>query len=322
MSIYDNDPEMKSVMENYNRQTSQRFQEYNERIIKNRQKCKEECEKDIQKIILKDKIEKELAEKFVNLETNIDTNAIPTCVCEKSVADKVEKGCLKCGYGLGTVAPTVGLIGSVSVNVWKTTLIDVAIELAKEAGVAAGKAAGLKAGKDVVIKALEFIEVDKFFPGIFKNIRNITHYADVKNFVGAIVKEHAENCGGGITYGGVNKCNAFEIKLGLFEAETGKTYGAPARSEIPKIINKYVADATTVANAKTVKVTAAKTAEFEVAKKGVIEAASYDWYATVGYSVLAIIIIILIMIIIYLILRYRRKKKMKKKLQYIKLLEE
>ncbi|ETW15000.1 hypothetical protein PFFVO_06089, partial [Plasmodium falciparum Vietnam Oak-Knoll (FVO)] len=203
----------------------------------------------------------------------------------------------------GGIAPTVGLIGSVAVHVWKPVALKAAIKAALNAASndisAAAEAAGIEAGKDVVIKALEFIEVHKFFPGIFKNIGNITHYADVKNFVGAIVKEHAQNCGGGITYGGVNTCNAFEIKLGLFKAETGKTYGAPANIEIPKIINKYVADATTVANAKSAEVAAAKKAAILETSTKAIETTSYNLYAAIGYSILAILIIVLIMVIIY-----------------------
>ncbi|SOS81880.1 PIR protein, putative [Plasmodium sp.] len=61
MPNYDKDPDMKSVRENFDRQTSERFEEYDERMITNRQKYKEQCDKDIQKIILKDKIDKSLA---------------------------------------------------------------------------------------------------------------------------------------------------------------------------------------------------------------------------------------------------------------------
>ncbi|ETW27267.1 hypothetical protein PFFCH_05306 [Plasmodium falciparum FCH/4] len=42
MPNYDNDPEMKEMMENFDRQTSQRFKEYDERMIEKRQKCKEQ----------------------------------------------------------------------------------------------------------------------------------------------------------------------------------------------------------------------------------------------------------------------------------------
>ncbi|EUT90280.1 hypothetical protein PFAG_01212 [Plasmodium falciparum Santa Lucia] len=110
-SKYENDPEMKEVMENFDRQTSERFRKYDERIQDKRKQFKEQCEKDIQKIILKDKIEKQLSQQFSKLQTNIETNDIPTCICEKSVAEKVEKTCLKCGEILGTVVPELGLIG-------------------------------------------------------------------------------------------------------------------------------------------------------------------------------------------------------------------
>ncbi|CDO61664.1 rifin [Plasmodium reichenowi] len=90
-----NDAEMKSVKENFDRQTSQRFEEYEERMKDKRQKHKEQRDKNIQKIILKDKIEKPLEE-------------------------KVEKYCLICGCGLGGgVAPFVGLFGGLAVNEMK-----------------------------------------------------------------------------------------------------------------------------------------------------------------------------------------------------------
>ncbi|KOB86420.1 hypothetical protein PFDG_02074 [Plasmodium falciparum Dd2] len=108
---YDSDTEMKRVMENFSKQTQQRFHEYDERMKTTRQKCREQCDKEIQKIILKDKLEKQMEQQLTTLETKIDTNDIPTCVCEKSMADKVEKGCLRCGGILSTAFPEFGLIG-------------------------------------------------------------------------------------------------------------------------------------------------------------------------------------------------------------------
>ncbi|SOS78225.1 rifin [Plasmodium sp. gorilla clade G1] len=113
-SNYDNDSEMIKVMENFDLQTSQRFEEYNERMKEKRKQCKEQCDNDIQKIILKDKIEKEMTEKLTALQTDITTEDIPTCICEKSLEDKIEKSCLKCEGILGTAGPELGLIsGSV-----------------------------------------------------------------------------------------------------------------------------------------------------------------------------------------------------------------
>ncbi|KOB87017.1 hypothetical protein PFDG_03054 [Plasmodium falciparum Dd2] len=116
-SNYENDQEMKDVIKEFNDRTAQRFEEYNERMQVKKNQCKEQCEKDIQKIILKDKIQKELTEKFSTLQTNIDTNELPICVCEKSVADKVEKTCLKCGRNLIGFVPPLALIGIKSVYI-------------------------------------------------------------------------------------------------------------------------------------------------------------------------------------------------------------
>ncbi|ETW43940.1 hypothetical protein PFNF135_01699 [Plasmodium falciparum NF135/5.C10] len=106
---------MKDVIKEFNDRTAQRFEEYNERMQVKKNQCKEQCDKEIQQIILKDKIEKELTERFSALETKIDTNDILTCICEKSVADKVEKTCLKCGRILGTAVPELSLIGGIAV---------------------------------------------------------------------------------------------------------------------------------------------------------------------------------------------------------------
>ncbi|EWC75658.1 surface antigen [Plasmodium falciparum UGT5.1] len=85
---YDNDCEMKKIMENFDRVTRRRFEEYNE--------------------------EKELTEKLSTLQTDISTNDIPTCVCEKSVADKVEKTFFfGCGGILCTAVPGWSIICSI-----------------------------------------------------------------------------------------------------------------------------------------------------------------------------------------------------------------
>ncbi|KNG77119.1 rifin [Plasmodium falciparum IGH-CR14] len=133
-SNYDNDPEMKEVMEIFDRQTSERFREYDERMKTTRQKCKDKCDEAIQKIILKDKMEKQMAQQLTTLETKIDTNDIPTCICEKSMAGKVEKTCLKCGGILGTFVPELGLIGGSALYATAQTAalkvgVDKAIEL-------------------------------------------------------------------------------------------------------------------------------------------------------------------------------------------------
>ncbi|KNC35206.1 rifin [Plasmodium falciparum RAJ116] len=147
---YNNDPGMKQVMDDFDRQTQQRFHEYEQRMIKNRKECKEQCEKDIQKLILKEKIQKELKEKFSALQIDISTHDIPTCVCEKSVADKTEKFCLKCGYGLGGALTSWEIFGYTGIYGWA----NYASLRAHEAGVKAG------------IKAV--LDMLTYLPGISK----------------------------------------------------------------------------------------------------------------------------------------------------------
>ncbi|ETW43497.1 hypothetical protein PFNF135_02410 [Plasmodium falciparum NF135/5.C10] len=55
MPNYDNDPQIKELMDNFNKQTQQRLREYDDRMVEKRKLCKEQCDKEIQKIILKDK---------------------------------------------------------------------------------------------------------------------------------------------------------------------------------------------------------------------------------------------------------------------------
>ncbi|SOS81749.1 PIR protein, putative [Plasmodium sp.] len=155
-SIYDNDEDMKTVKENFDRQTSHRFEEYDERMIKKRQKCKEQCEKDIQQIIEKDKV-------------------------QKSLEEKIEKCCLKCGCGLGGVAAGVGLFGGLGTYGWKISATAAAYETAKKAGI--------KAGIDIVIVK---IKAKNIFQSIWtidlSNFINESNYKTVEGLAGAVTK--------------------------------------------------------------------------------------------------------------------------------------
>ncbi|ETW55800.1 hypothetical protein PFUGPA_02244 [Plasmodium falciparum Palo Alto/Uganda] len=330
-SIYDNDPQMKEVMENFIKQTQPRFEEYDERMKTTRQKCKEQCDKEIQKIILKDKLEKQMEEQLTTLETKIDTNDIPTCVCEKSLADKVEKGCLKCGYGLGTVAPTVGLIGSVAVHAWKPKALEVAIAAALKANATkisvVAEAAGELAGKEAVIAGLKELGLQNIADQPLVSYFTTTPFNKASIITKALFNDYVNICvprptGSGHLLGTVARDPICESVWSKFVPIGSGLDRNAIRNAIEIKVESMVSQAKDVAGDKVAEVTAAKELVIETAQKEAIEIASYNWYTTIGYSVLAILIIVLIMVIIYLILRYRRKKKMKKKLQYIKLLEE
>ncbi|SCM18770.1 PIR protein, putative [Plasmodium sp.] len=262
-SIYDNDPDMKSVKENFDRQISQRFEEYDESMITQRQKRKEQRDKDIQKIILKDKV-------------------------EKSLAEKVEKGCFRCGCSLGVVAAGVGIIGPVAVK----GLENAAMLVAAQKGIEAGMEAAIQGVK----KIYSLGEVESVN---FGEVVTATNFSD-QNLLGQALQTLANDiCG----EGGAGCDKSFCL---LADGKNAAGFAEGIAQQARAVAIK-AGDA-------------AKTAE----KVGISLAntESSSSYLAIGYSVLAILIILLIMIIIYLILRYRRKKKMNKKLQYTKLLNQ
>ncbi|SOS78639.1 PIR protein, putative [Plasmodium sp. gorilla clade G1] len=146
-SIYDTDPDMKTVKEIFDRQTSQRLEEYNERMNKNRQKCKEQCDKDIQQIISKEKI-------------------------QKSLEEKVEKGCLRCGCGLGCgVAPVWGLVS----GLWYATWLQYVAK------------SPIQKGIEAVISQLEGMPGINRLPGFnLANIINAKNYSSSSLIIQAI----------------------------------------------------------------------------------------------------------------------------------------
>ncbi|ETW31240.1 hypothetical protein PFFCH_01327, partial [Plasmodium falciparum FCH/4] len=76
---------------------------------------------------------------LVALYRDIFTEDIPTCICEKSLSDKVEKTCLKCGGILGGgLEPTVGLLGTVVVNQLAKATTVTSIEFATQEGIKSG----------------------------------------------------------------------------------------------------------------------------------------------------------------------------------------
>ncbi|CDO61998.1 rifin [Plasmodium reichenowi] len=325
---YDHDPEMKKVMENFNRQTSQRFHEYDNRMVEKRKECKEQCDKEIQKIILKDKLEKELTEKFTTLETKITTDDIPTCVCKKSLADKTEKFCLKCGVNVGggvTLSSGVlGGIGGLAINMWKPKALEVAIDKAITAGAAKISAAGIKAGNtrgmDVVTAGLRKMGIEEYCREIFNTFVATNRYTGVTELYDEIYAKHNLICNLGVT-GKDNMCTQFDTELGAMVPGVNDN-GPPPAQAIEQGLKEILGEATEAAAEAAEAAGVAEKATIKAAQEKAIEATSYNWYTTISYSIIAIEVIVLIMVIIYLILRYRRKKKMKKKLQYIKLLKE
>ncbi|EWC77310.1 surface antigen, partial [Plasmodium falciparum UGT5.1] len=329
---YDNDPEMKRVMQQFVDRTTQRFHEYDERMKTTRQKCKDKCDKEIQNIILKDKLEKELAEKFVTLHTDIQSDAIPTCVCEKSLADKVEKNCMKCAQNLGgIVAPSSGVLVGIAegaLYAWKPTAIAAAMELAKQAGAAKGLAEGAQVGIQEVMKGL-LTDLSLSKEGIQQMglVLSATNYKDVTMITEAVYAKINGTCLPGLAPSGrfsvadtyKSFCDSM-LEKPLF---THRVLDSDLiKNDIETYVKKIVSQAKTTADAAAESVTQDTTATLTIEKTGVVQTTYMGYQTAIIVSIAAIVVIVLVMVIIYLILRYRRKKKMKKKLQYIKLLEE
>ncbi|SCM18788.1 PIR protein, putative [Plasmodium sp.] len=298
-SIYDKDPDMKAVKENFDRQTSHRFEKYEERMSKKRQKCKEQCDKDIQKIIVKDKI-------------------------DKSLSEKMEKGCLMCGCGLGGVAAAVGLIGAVAVSELKKAAMAKAAAAAVEEGAAAGLKAGEAAGVSKVIELIKSkFRVSTLFGEELGSIFNATNYTKETVISHAVFSEYQKSsCMALGTLSSTEKpiCTAVQ-ELGLVQGHV-EGNGLLSKQVIDMTVKGIVSNAKIAADTKVGDVTVVETYTLKLKNIAAVQSEFNIYITSIYASVIAILIIVLIMVIIYLILRYRRKKKMKKKQQYIKLLKK
>ncbi|SCM18904.1 PIR protein, putative [Plasmodium sp.] len=294
MPNYDNYPDMNSVKENFHKQTEERFHEYDKRIIKNRQKCKEKCDREIQKIILKDKMEKTLAE-------------------------KVEKGCLKCGCGLGCIATSVGVLGTAVVNVLRKGAMAAAVDAAIVKGAAEGSSAGHVAGVSKFIDGLKALGIEKLGIGHLETFYTTKPFSEVSYLPKFIHQQYEANCSAMLSY---TKpfCNDVGNKLNLLARPSG-TY-MQTETIIAGKLNEVVTQVTEVAEAASEATTGKVTAGAIKTNITVVDATYTSSQTAIIVSVVVILVIILIMVIIYLILRYRRKKKMNKKLQYTELLNQ
>ncbi|SOV74853.1 rifin PIR protein, putative [Plasmodium reichenowi] len=266
-SIYDKNADIKSVKENFDRQTSQRFEEYEERMKDKRQKRKEERDKNIQKIIEKDKM-------------------------EKSLAEKIEKGCLKCGCALGGgVLPVWGLVS----GLWCATLSQYLSAKALPAGIKKGIEVGLAQIKVIISRSYS----GKVPQNIVEEILSSGKFTKSVNLFDMF--QHISN-------------NMYETLLDTgYNSFWLRVDGIAKNISITQFNRMHSANVAAVARA---------VEEGKAAEIATVHAESTYLYSAIGYSVLAILIIVLVMIIIYLILRYRRKKKMNKKAEYTKLLNQ
>ncbi|SOS76929.1 rifin [Plasmodium sp. gorilla clade G1] len=294
MPNYDYYPDMNSVRENFDRQTSERFHEYDKRMIKNRRKFKEKCDNDMQQIIVKDKI-------------------------QKSLEEKVEKGCLKCGCGLGGVAVGVGLLGTAVVNELKRAALAASIETAIASCEAKGAVAGHAAGVAKFIDGLKALGIDKLGIERLESFYTTTPFTEVSNLPIVIHQQYQVNCSSTLS-NTKSFCSDIYNKLNLLPQPSG-IYVKP-ESIIAGKLNEVVTHATEVAESAAETATGNVTAGAIKTNIAVVDTKYASCQIAINASVVAILVIVLVMVIIYLILRYRRKRKVNKKLQYTKLLNQ
>ncbi|ETW41248.1 hypothetical protein PFNF135_04390 [Plasmodium falciparum NF135/5.C10] len=291
-SNYNNDEDMKSVKENFDRQTSHRFEEYEERMNVKRQKCKEQCDKEIQKIILEDKV-------------------------EKSLEEKMEKGCLRCGCGLGGVAASVGIFGGIAISELKKAALIAATQAAMTESAAEGAVAGVEAGIKTVISGLQKLDISTLNGQKMETFINAQNYTNFKTIAHAINTQYDPSpC----VLGGSGPSETFctWVRANFVAPQDSPGNGASTYNSIKIGVKSIVSEAETVAQRAVEKATE----EAIKASTDAVESAYAACQTAIIASVVAILVIVLVMMIIYLILRYRRKKKMNKKLQYTKLLNQ
>ncbi|SPJ08112.1 rifin PIR protein,putative [Plasmodium sp. DRC-Itaito] len=280
-SIYHNDRYIKSVKENFDRETSQRLREYEERMKVKRQKRKEKRDKNIRKIIEKDKM-------------------------EKSFAEKVEERCLRCGWGLGGVAASVGLFGGFGIYGWKTAALAAVKEAVKDAAMVAGEAARIPADIDAVISGIKTeFDILTLNGQELETFLNVIGYTNEKLISEYILMQYESTCLCSEPVTVTANVGPEPICISVWNKSLAGLGGQGGFVKETKVIEATVR--TVISDAETV---AAVKSTYAICQTAIIA------------SVVAILIIALVMIIIYLVLRYRRKKKMNKKSQYTKLLNQ
>ena len=252
---------------------------------------------------------------------------------EKNLAEKIEKGCLMCGCGLGGVAGSIGLFGGVAINIWKPVAFDAAITAALNANAVkiaeAANSAGIQAGKEFVIAGLKRMGISTLGGKDLGTYFATTSYKKVASIAQAVYEQHFEKCEFGYLKDGFIPVGDRSRDIHFCQSMWNQTSAVSQPRQyisteevIKRTVQNMVSDAEGPANTAAEIAEAIETATIKAAEEKTIETASTQLYSAIGYSILAILIIVLIMLIIYLILRYRRKKKMKKKAQYTKLLNE
>ncbi|ETW33342.1 hypothetical protein PFTANZ_05940 [Plasmodium falciparum Tanzania (2000708)] len=234
---------------------------------------------------------------------------------EKSLEEKIEKGCLKCGCGLGGVAAGIGIIGGIAISELKKAAMATAIASAKEAGAAEGAAKGAVAGASKFVDLIKStFSIKQLDHQTLETLFTAKTYTNISDLPYSIYMQYEGSCIPTYTLPSSDKaiCSAIP-KLGLVQGY-GQTNAQSTQAIIESNVKKLLAEATAAAEAKKTEMTSTMTATFTTEKTDAVHAIYMGYHTAIIASVVVILVIVLVMLIIYLILRYRRKKKINKKM--------
>ncbi|ETW43941.1 hypothetical protein PFNF135_01700, partial [Plasmodium falciparum NF135/5.C10] len=236
-----------------------------------------------------------LNEKFSLLHTDIQSDDIPTCICEKSLADKTEKFCLNCGVQLGggvlQASGLLGGIGQLGLDAWKAAALVTAKKLAAEAGAAAGLKAGDALGMKIVIKGLKALKVDTLKSGIYKTFVTTKRYSEVTGLVDIIDTEMNKVCS--VTYVGDQSICAVRNALGVIPKPGGTMVNQ--KDAITNVVTDFVDKAKLSADTEAANVIKATSSKIIAKQTTAINSTYASYEITIIASIIAILIIVLIM---------------------------
>ncbi|ETW57342.1 hypothetical protein PFUGPA_00654 [Plasmodium falciparum Palo Alto/Uganda] len=291
---------MKEIMHDFDRQTSQRFEEYNERAAAGIVEGIKIAIKGIKGAFDIDFLSGKTFEEVITGKTFNNSAFVVDKILQEyntmCVSTNAYQGKLFCNYG-SMFGENVDNITAISAN-------------AKRAVIKAGEAAAKTTTETTkVLTAEKTGEVTNFLSG--KTLAEVITGKTFNNstfFVDKILQEYNTMCVSSTTYQGKLICSLRSLTRWNVEPTT--------------VISANAKQAAINAGKAAERVTAETTKALTAEKTGEVTSTSAIFSNPMVISFIVVVIIVIILLIIYLILRYRRKKKMKRKLQYIKLLKE
>ncbi|KYN93143.1 rifin, partial [Plasmodium gaboni] len=335
ISNYDNDPEMKEVMEKYYERLAIRWKEYDELKKEKERKYKEQYDKDIKEIILKDKIEKQLTKQLSALDKFTDIDDLAKGIYEKKVETKNKKDYKKSKKTLGHTLTEWNILANIDMYEWipfssKEAKINCNIKNMKHALTKVGyidpnkfASLGNKDGKDS-------IDMDQLFSSIMSSSN-----AFIQRYMGDDITSNGSSFKNS-SFSSIFLYALWEFVEHIVAPVIASLFFGSSGSEGENKKCNCAATCETACTAECVCKCAAKCAKgcsckcvaacacectHETSFEGVMHAIT-EQGKVFCEALFALYIIASIMLILYYVLKYYRELKMGKKEKYMKILQE